>query len=71
MNSIKHKKDESVDFQVYNIEKCFDTLWLHEVINCFYEAGLHNDKLPLLFMENRNAQVAVKTTGGLSKRVNI
>ena len=68
MNSIKHKKDESVDFQVYDNEKCFDTLWLHEVINCLYEAGLQNDKLPLLFMENRNAQVAVKTTGGLSKR---
>ena len=36
-----------------------------------YEAGLKNDKLPLLFLENRNAKVAVKTSGGLSKRVNI
>ena len=71
MNSIKKNKDESIDFQVYDVEKCFDTLWLHEVINCLYEAGLKNDKLPLLFLENRNAKVAVKTSGGLSKRVNI
>jgi hypothetical protein len=46
-------------------------MWLEEVINCLYEAGLQNDKLPLLFLENRNAQVAVKTSGGLSKRVDI
>ena len=71
MNSIKKNKDESIDFQVYDVEKCFDTLWLHEVINCLYEAGLKNDKLPLLFLGNRNAKVAVKTSGGLSKRVNI
>ena len=71
MNSIKKGSEEPVDFQVYDVEKCFDTLWLQEVINCLYEAGLQNDKLPLLFMENNNAQVAVKTSGGISNRVNI
>ena len=39
--------------------------------NTLYEAGFLNDKLPLLFLENRNAQVAVKTSGGISNRVNI
>ena len=57
LNSTKKGNDEALDFQVYDIEKCFDALWLHEVINCLYEAGLQNDKLPLLFMENNNAQV--------------
>ena len=56
---------------MYNVEQCFDSLWLQEVITCLYETGLKNDELPLLFLENRNAQVAVKTPGGLSKRVNI
>ena len=41
------------------------------MINCLYDAGLQNDKLPLLFMENNTAQVAVKTPGGLSERVSI
>ena len=70
-NSNIKGNEEPLDCQVYDIEKCFDALWLHEVINCLYEAGLTNDKLPLLFLENNNAQVAIKTNGGLSNRVNI
>ena len=71
INSLKKKPQEALDFQVYDVEKCFDALWLHEVINCLYEAGLQNDKLPLLFLENNNVQVAVKTNGNISPRVNI
>ena len=71
INSRKNIPDESLDMQVYDIEQCFDSLWLQEVITSLYQAGLKNDKLPLLFLENRNAQVAVKTPGGLSQRVNI
>ena len=71
INSIKKGKEESVDFQVYDVEKCFDSLWLHEVINSLYKAGLKNDKLPLLFLENTVAKVAVKTSGGMSKRESI
>ena len=44
---------------------------MQECINDLYDAGLKNDKLPLLFLENKNAKVAVKTSLGLSKRVNI
>ena len=36
-----------------------------------YEAGFQNDKLPLLFLENNNAQVAIKTNERISKRVSI
>ena len=68
INSIKKGNENPVDFQVYDVEKCFDSLWLHEVINCLYEAGLQNDKLPLLFIENSIAQVAVKTVRGMSNR---
>ena len=32
---------------------------------------MKNDKLPLLYLENLNAKVAVKTTKGISKRINI
>ena len=70
-NSIAKNRGEAVDFQIYDIEKCFDKLWLHEVINCLYEAGLRNDKLPLLFLENVNAKVAVKSNGQVSTRINI
>ena len=70
MNSLKDNK-KGVDFQVYDIEKCFDSLWLHEVINSLYDAGLQNDKLPLLFLENVNAKVVIKTNERLSKRISI
>ena len=70
-NSMKNNKEEALDNQVYDIDKCFDALWLHEVINSLYEAGLQNDKLPLLFLENKNAQVAIKSNGRISKRINI
>ena len=71
INSIKKGNEKPADFQVYDVEKCFDSLWLHEVINCLYEAGLCNDKLPLLFLENSIAKVAVKTSGGISNRESI
>ena len=71
LNSQKHKSNEPLDVQVFDVEQCFDALWLQEVINCLYTAGLNNDKLPLLFLENQNAQVAVKTPKGMSKRVSI
>ena len=71
LNSQKNTPEEAIDVQIYDVEQCFDALWLQEVITSLYEAGLRNDKLPLLFLENRNAQVAVKTPGGLSNRVNI
>ena len=70
MNSLKGF-EKAVDFQVYDIEKCFDSLWLHEVVNSLFEAGFQNDKLPLLFLENNNAYVAVKIQDRISKRVSI
>ena len=71
LNSIGKDKEGAIDVQIYDIEKCFDSLWLQEVINCLFDAGLRNDKLPLLFLENKNAQIAVKTNGVISKRMNI
>ena len=46
-----------------------DSLWLQEVINSLYEAGMQNDRLPLLFLENNNAQVAIKSNERISKRI--
>jgi hypothetical protein len=61
-NSVVNGQEDPIDVQVFDVEKCFDALWLQECIIDLYEAGLNNDKLPLLFLENRNAQIAVKTS---------
>ena len=70
-NSVIKGKEEPVDIQIYDVEKCFDALWLQDCINDLFEAGLQNDKLPLLLLENLNAQVAVKTPNGISRRTSI
>ena len=54
-----------------DIEKCFDKLWAKECFNDIYENGVTNDKLSLLYQINKNAQVAIKTSSGLTKRTPI
>ena len=44
---------------------------LHECINDLYDSGFCNDKLPLIFLENKNAKIAVKTPTGISNRESI
>ena len=48
-----------------------ETLWVEECVNDVFDAGLDNDKLVLLFLENQNANIAVKTPNGRSDRVHI
>ena len=70
-NSVINGNEESIDVQVYDVEKCFDALWVQECINDLYETGLSNDKLVLLYLENQNANIAVKSSTGMSRRVSI
>ena len=70
-NSVVNANDEPIDMQVFDIEKCFDALWVEDCINDIYDAGFKNDKLPLLFIENQIAKIAVKTPSGMSDRVSI
>ena len=70
-NSVINGKEEPVDIQLFDIEKCFDALWVEECVNDLFESGFDNDKLPLLYMENQNAQIAVKTQTGMSSRKSI
>ena len=67
LNSVKSGSEESIDMCAYDVEKCFDSLWTYECINDLFEAGFKNDKLPLLFIINKNAHVAVRTPLGTTK----
>jgi len=71
LNEIVKKKLEGIDIQIYDVYKCFDKLWAKECLNDLYECGFTNDKLPLLYQENVNAQVAVKTGGDITRRTNV
>ena len=71
LNSITKQNADAHDLQIYDVEKCFDSMWLHECVNVLFEAGLNNDKRPLLFMSNSTAQVANKTATGITDRISI
>ena len=55
--------EEPIDINLYDIEKCFDTLWNEDVINSLYELGLRNDILNLIYLENRQSNIFRKQTG--------
>ena len=71
LNSVNKGPEEPTDICAHDIEKIFDALWSYECINVLYEAGLRNDKLVLLFLINQKAQIAIKTTQGMTERVTI
>ena len=70
-NSVINGKQPPIQMTVTDVEKCFDKLWLQATINALFEAGLTCDTLNLLYIENENAQIAIKVNGNLTKRVNI
>ena len=68
---MKSRSDEACDVQVFDVEKCFDSLWVQECINTLYENGFKNDKLVLLYEETKNAKIAIKTPNGTTTRKDI
>ena len=73
INQVLQEKS-CIDLGVFDIEKCFDALWLEDCLNDMYDTlpeHQRNDKLALVYEANRNNFVAVKTGVGLTDRVNV
>ena len=68
-NSVVNGKEEPIQLQVMDIKKCSDKLWLEATTNALYDAGVQNELLNVLYVENNVAKVAVKVNGKLTKRV--
>ena len=62
---------KDTDIGIYDAYKCFDKLWAQECFNDLYDHGFKNDKLNLLYQENINAQFAIKTKSGITRRESI
>ena len=45
-NSVVKGNPQPIDMQLYDVEKCFDALWMEECINDIFDAGLDNDIPP-------------------------
>ena len=53
--------DKQLWITFYDIEKCFDSLWLEDCVNSLWENGI---KLSLIYFFNTKAQIIVKTPFG-------
>ena len=70
-NSITKGNEKACEVGVYDVDKCFDSLWAQDCTNDLYDAGCDDDKLVLLHLGTLNANVAMKTTHGITRRINI
>ena len=68
---LSQKNKKPIDIQIYDYKQCFDSLWIEECLNDFYDGGFQNEKLALLYNVNRNVKVAVKTPVGKTNRESI
>ena len=71
LNSIKSGHEEACDVSIYDVEKCFDSLWNQDCLNDMWDAGCQDVKLNILAEGNKSASVAVKTSEGITKRFTI
>ena len=74
INSVVNGYDDPVDIQIYDVEKCFDALWLEDCMLDLYETlplEARDNKLSLIYNRNQDNYVAVNTAVGQTERVNI
>jgi hypothetical protein len=72
INSVINGEAEPIDIQTYDVEKCFDALWLEDCMLDMFETlppGARDDKVALIYEVNKENYVAVKTSVGLTERV--
>ena len=48
----------------YDIEKCFDSLWLEDCINSLWKNGVVDDILYLIYLMSRRANIVIRTPFG-------
>ena len=71
MNSVLNGDDAPIDIQIYDVEKCFDKLWLQDAMLDLVDtlpAEARDDRIALVYKLNEDNLIAVKTPFGLSER---
>ena len=53
---------------IMDYQTCFDSMWVEEVMNDLFEAGVQDDKLALLNEINKTNNIAIKTPDGITER---
>ena len=69
-NSVVRGISKPIQAEIMDANTCFDKLWLQSCINALYENGLDN-LLNLLYLENKEAEIAIKVNNKLTERVKV
>ena len=67
--ALKEKID--IDVNLYDIEKCFDSMWWQETMNDMWDVGVQDDKFALMAKMNQECAIAVKTPVGITERFSL
>ena len=62
----KNSHENPLTAQILDYKSCFDSMWLDEVANDLFEAGVNDDKLNVLHKINETNNISVKTPVGIS-----
>ena len=65
------KNNPPIDLNIMDFRQMFDAEELPVCLNSYYDAGVKNDILALLYEANRKNVIAVKTPNGLTQRTSI
>jgi len=70
-NVINNPDAKAIDLQIYNIEKMFDKIKLKEAINDFWDSGVQDDNLVLLYKLNKDNKAIIKTPVGETEEIDL
>jgi hypothetical protein len=68
INEVLNNKSKSVGIEIVDYRQCFDCMWLEEIFNDLYEAGIQDDELPFIYKADETNEIAVNTPFGITDK---
>ena len=65
------KEKLEVELNLYDLEKCFDSMWYKETINDLWDSGVQDEKFAVIAKMNERCKIAVKTPVGITNRFDL
>ena len=69
VSSVVKEQKESIDIQVFDVQKAFDSIWMEDSLNEMYDTineENRNEKLALVYLMNKENHLGIRTSFGLT-----
>ena len=57
--------------QFYDLEKCFDRLWLRKCMTVLWESGVRGPEWMAIYLMNESAEIVIQTPVGETQPIEI